>query len=135
MVTSLQFLITKSIHYKGKWLWEFKKWSPKEKCFDLLSFNSLLSQYSTCISENICSSCCRSIFMWIFKLKGLVITLFLAASCWSLKELPPNDCKIANVNQPSLIRSCSHLQSVFVNLKKMMIKHCINSVFNDERLF
>ena len=40
IVTNINFLLTISVCCQEKWLWELIKWSPKKKCFDLLS-NSL----------------------------------------------------------------------------------------------
>ena len=42
IVTNINFLLTISIHCQEIRLWELLKWSPKRKCFDLLS-NSLNS--------------------------------------------------------------------------------------------
>ena len=35
-VTNINFLLTISTHYQGKWLRELIRWSPNRKCFDLL---------------------------------------------------------------------------------------------------
>ena len=44
-VTNINFLLTISVHNQKKRLWESIKWSPKGKCFDLLS-NSLNSFFN-----------------------------------------------------------------------------------------
>ena len=49
------FLLTKSIHNQEKRLWEFMKWSPKGKCFDLLT-NSLNWFFRNCMEISLVNS-------------------------------------------------------------------------------
>ena len=56
-MTHINFLKTVSLHNQKKSLWEFVKWSLKEKCFDLLS-NSLnlffMEMYRDQFGEFVC---------------------------------------------------------------------------------
>ena len=52
IVTNINFLLTISICYQEKWLWELIKWSPKKKFFDLLP-NSLNYFLRKCMEVSI----------------------------------------------------------------------------------
>ena len=49
-VTNINFLLTISMHNQKKRSWESMKWSPKGKCFDLLS-NFLISFFNKMYGE------------------------------------------------------------------------------------
>ena len=49
-VTNINFVLTISVHNQKKRLWESIKWSPRGKCFDLLS-NSLNSFFNKMYGE------------------------------------------------------------------------------------
>ena len=91
-VTNINFLLTISMHNQKKRSWESMKWSPKGKCFDLLS-NFLISFFNKMYGEQtgeFVSGYWSSFYniIWIFQsfqsFKVLLILLLLNLNFFAL---------------------------------------------------